>query len=482
MKSQAFNPYLPSYEYIPDGEPYVFDGRVYVYGSHDRFNGDAFCQNDYVCWSAPTGRLWDWRYEGEIFRKNQDPLNVDGQQLLFAPDVQKGKDGRYYLFYCLHQDRVVSVAVCDEPAGRYRFYGHVHYPDGSIYGRRDDDDVYNFDPAVFIDDDGRIFLYTGFSPWKEFAEEYGFDKGRWDGCYCIELEDDMLTVKGEAKRLIPGTQFAEGSDVEGHAFFEAASMRKFKDHYYLVYSSELSHELCYCISDRPDGGFKFGGTLISNADIGYEGNQEAKNYYGNTHGGLLALNGRYYVFYHRQSNGHQFSRQGCAEELKMDEDGHFAQAEMTSCGLNGKPLMAIGSYEARIACNLQSKDGACFSELGEDRAHQPHPYFTQSGGDREDHPDQYIANMRDGARAGFKYFRFNGDESSITLEYRGAADAARMLVRCEPEGADLAVIPLRPSKNWRSRSVSFLPPRGDHALYFIYQGEGSCDFKSFSLL
>ena len=54
MKQQAFNPYLPSWEYIPDGEPYVFDGRVYIYGSHDRFNGHAYCLNDYVTWSAPV--------------------------------------------------------------------------------------------------------------------------------------------------------------------------------------------------------------------------------------------------------------------------------------------------------------------------------------------------------------------------------------------------------------------------------------------
>ena len=54
MNRQAVNPYLPSWEYIPDGEPHVFNGRVYVYGSHDRFNAPIFCVNDYVCWSAPT--------------------------------------------------------------------------------------------------------------------------------------------------------------------------------------------------------------------------------------------------------------------------------------------------------------------------------------------------------------------------------------------------------------------------------------------
>ena len=67
MKKQAYNPYLPSYEYVPDGEPYVFGDRLYVYGSHDKFNGDTFCVNDYVCWSASVDDLGDWRFEGIIF-------------------------------------------------------------------------------------------------------------------------------------------------------------------------------------------------------------------------------------------------------------------------------------------------------------------------------------------------------------------------------------------------------------------------------
>ena len=73
MKKQAFNPYLPSWEYIPDGEPYVFGDRVYVYGSHDYFNGYVFCMGDYVCWSAPVDDLGNWRYEGVIYPKTADP-------------------------------------------------------------------------------------------------------------------------------------------------------------------------------------------------------------------------------------------------------------------------------------------------------------------------------------------------------------------------------------------------------------------------
>ena len=58
---QAVNPYMPSWEYVPDAEPHVVGDRVYVYGSHDIFNGLNFCLGDYVCWSAPIDDLGNWR-------------------------------------------------------------------------------------------------------------------------------------------------------------------------------------------------------------------------------------------------------------------------------------------------------------------------------------------------------------------------------------------------------------------------------------
>ena len=115
---QVFNPYLPAGEYIPDGEPHVFGNRVYVYGSHDRFNAAIFCVNDYVCYSAPVDDLSAWRYEGVIYKKKQDPLNKLGIRLLFAPDVVQGVDGRYYLYYAYDFLGRMGVAVSDKPQGR----------------------------------------------------------------------------------------------------------------------------------------------------------------------------------------------------------------------------------------------------------------------------------------------------------------------------------------------------------------------------
>ena len=74
MKRQAFNPYLPSWEYIPDGEPHVFGDRLYIFGSHDAFRGYVYCPNDYVGWSADVTDLTDWNYEGVTLRKEQDPI------------------------------------------------------------------------------------------------------------------------------------------------------------------------------------------------------------------------------------------------------------------------------------------------------------------------------------------------------------------------------------------------------------------------
>lgn len=163
MNKQGFNPYLPSWEYVPDSEPYVFNERVYVYGSHDRFNGHAFCLNDYVCWSAPVNDLGNWRNEGVIYRKTDDPLNPNGHMCLYAPDVTLGPDGRYYLYYVLDKVPVVSVAVCDAPAGEYEFYGYVQYDDGTRLGEREGDEP-QFDPGLMTEGQPLICIPASVRP------------------------------------------------------------------------------------------------------------------------------------------------------------------------------------------------------------------------------------------------------------------------------------------------------------------------------
>ena len=186
MKKQAFNPYLPSWEYVPDGEPYVFGDRVYVYGSHDYYNGYVFCMGDYVGWSAPVDDLGNWRYGGVIYEKTADPLNKDGKMCLYAPDITMGPDGRYYLYYVLDKVSLVSVAVSDSPAGPFSFYGYVKDNEGVRLGDRPQDEP-QFDPGV-LTENGRTYLYTG-------ACAAG-DKSRSGAWVCV-LGEDMLTMEEE---------------------------------------------------------------------------------------------------------------------------------------------------------------------------------------------------------------------------------------------------------------------------------------------
>ena len=475
MKRQVFNPYLPSWEYIPDGEPRVFGDRVYVYGSHDRFDAPIFCVEDYVCWSAPVEDLSDWRYEGVIYKKNQDPKNKLGLRLLFAPDVVRGVDGRYYLYYAFDFMGITGVAVCDTPAGQYEFLGHVHYPDGTIWGRRAGDQ-FPFDPGVLVDDDGRVWHYSGFyTPTPAIVT--GGRQLRNDGGVVMELEADMVTIKSEPRVIFP----KEGpGSFEGHEFFEASSIRKDGDRYIFVYSSRHNHELCYATSHRPDGDFVFGGTLVSLGDLFLDGRTEEKdglNYLGNTHGGMLNLGDDWYIFYHRQTNRHSYSRQACAEKLVRTPDGRFLQAEVTSCGLNGGPLAGQGTYEARIACNLWSKDGVGRYDGPSPRKRlEAHPYFTQTGR----RGCQYIANLRDGAVAGFKYFDFHGlGAITVTLGGRGAGV---FQIATTPDFSQIwGEIPVHTGGKTASFRGSCPIPNGVRALYFRFQGQGAVDFYTFEL-
>ena len=474
MTRQAYNPYMPSWEYVPDGEPHVFGDRVYVYGSHDRAHGFAYCLNDYVCWSAPVSDLTDWRYEGVIYGRRDDPLNGSGEACLYAPDVTRGPDGRYYLYYVLDKQCCVSVAVCDEPAGRYAFLGYVHDRDGGLLGHRPGDEP-QFDPGVLTEGD-RTYLYTGFCPIG--------DKSR-SGPMMTVLDSDMLTILEEPVIIMPSEPYAKGSGYEGHEFFEASSIRKYGDLYYFVYSSVVMHELCYATSREPGRGFAYGGVIVSNADMHIDTYKPADKpmFYGaNNHGGLVRIGGNDYIFYHRHANGTNFSRQAMAEKVRIEPDGSIRQVEMTSCGLNGGPLRGEGVYPAHIACNLFWKiDNLYTGGSGRNGfwLDGGYPRISQDGRDGDEEPG-YIANMTDGATCGFKYFDFKGIRK-ISLRVRGYCRGA-FEVKTAWDGPVLGKVDVRSSTIWLDHEAEVAIPDGVHALYLTYRGPGSATLLSFNLM
>ena len=98
-------------------------------------------------------------------------------------------------------------------------------------------------------------------------------------------------------------------------------------------------------------------------------------YGANNHGSMVEIGGSWYIFYHRHTNGTWYSRQGCAEKIEMLSDGTIVQAEMTSCGLNGGPLVGEGEYGAYLACNLFTDTVSVY--VGDDRF----PKIMQDGRD-----------------------------------------------------------------------------------------------------
>ena len=503
MKKQAYNPYLPLHVYIPDGEPHVFGDRVYVFGSHDREAGESFCMEPYEVWSAPADDLGNWSCPGIAYRAEQDPLyDAETRNAMYAPDAVQGNDGRYYLYYCLSGWRgkggyasPISVAVSDRPDGPYAYLGVVRNPDGTPFLK-----YANFDPAV-INDQGTIRLYSGtWYPMAEMSEEerkaihadeteaerYGKSlehikalraaNDAADGPHHMTLADDMLTITSAPVRILPlrrfHTPFETDARGKGHGFFEGSSIRRINGKYYFVYSSRNNHELCYATSDFPDRDFVYGGTIVSNGDIGIRGRkpEDRLNITGTTHGGIEQINGQWYVFYHRLTHKSDYSRQGCAERITIDENGAIAQTEITSCGLNSGPLKGEGSYPAVIACVLTN-------------GHMPHssnafqkeciPCITSGNKER------FITDITDGTLIGWRYFDLR-NLSSVTLTLRGEGSGTFAILD-DLDGNVIGTLPAQTMPAWTEVTAEVSPLSGNAPLYLRFRGAGHFDLLTLTL-
>ena len=377
--------------YLCDAEVHIFNNRIYMYGSQDEKNGTEYCPLDYICYSCDINDFGNFKYEGVIYHKNQDPLNTDGTHSLYAPDVVMGNDGLYYLYYGLSNIDSISVAKSDNPAGPFSYYGTVQYPNGIDYHTLDHR-PYHFDPSV-INDDGRIILSLGFSVEADIPG-MGLSDQNNHGCYVVEMEDDMLTMKNIPNLVIPGYKYGKGTSFEGHEFLEAASLRKYNDTYYLLYSSKHQHELCYATSKYYDRDYVYQGILISNASKLSDDDILANNY-ANNHGCLLNINDDYYIFYHRHTYHKQFSRQVSLESIKM-QNGLFTPAKITSSGLN--PL-SKGTYDASIACELYDNDEGIYID------------FFENGIDKAIRTDRMITDITNTTIV----YRYFNDVSKLTL-------------------------------------------------------------------
>ena len=456
------NPYLPMWEHIPDGEPYVFDDpdqpgkqRVYIYGSHDSRITD-YCGRELVVWSAPVEDLNHWRYDGEILKvdKNAKGELLDSAGLadvLFAPDVAlvTGPNGEktYYLY------------PNDQAGGRNGLVAKSNRPDGPFEvcnWNADDpnknDGVLAFDPAVFVDDDGRVYGYWGFE--------------RSNGA---ELDPaTMATVK-------PGTSVVEdmvsGKNQPGvFRFFEASSIRKIKDKYVFIYSRwtengefglpDTNYTLAYAYSDHPLGPWTYGGTIIDGRgrEVNEQGDTIASaTVSGNTHGSICEINGQWYVFYHRQSGLNEFARQAMVAPIEVSvEEGEggkvsISEGEYNSEGFSLDGLDPLERHSAGIACwytgpkvavhewpnNVYSGSYIASSYGTDDKMEAPYDLRNNTN---------EVVNNTDGSIVGYKYFNFTSTNGK---------DNVQLLLRLVPEGID-GTIQVMADSPWASRGGKLL--------------------------
>lgn len=507
----AQNPFLPLWEYIPDGEPYVFEDpdkpgeyRVYVYGSHDSAIKE-YCGREQVVWSASTKDLQNWRYDGVTLKVTHDRdgklLHEDGRgDMLYAPDVAERveADGsKTYFLYPNNQEggRNGMVAVSKRPDGPFEVINWSKENPRETVGEL------SFDPAVFIDDDGRVYAYWGF-----------------EHSYAAELDPKtMTTIKPETlvDPLVPSYK-----DDEVFRFFEASSMRKIEDKYVFIYSRwtregefglpSINYTLAYAYGDSPLGPFKYGGTIIDGRartkDAKTGKTFAAATPFGNTHGSIFEADGQWWVVYHRQTGLSEYNRQAMAApvEVKVEKGKGgkvtISEAEYTSEGFAKNGLNPLHRTAAGIACYY----------TGPTPATQSYPNFFHSGSHmaptRIDStsmqrpfslkmPITPVVNNTAGSIVGYKYFDFSkmGNDGIIVVNLKpeGVDGTVRILLgdpKVENGGKEIGSFELSKDMDQKATEikckVSHLKAnKGKQALYFVFdsstKGKSLCEMYDF---
>ena len=296
----AVNPFLPSWEYIPDGEPRVFGDRVYLYGSHDRAGSKKFCDYILKVWSAPLNDLNNWRDEGISSATRDAGGHADdvpwSDNELYAPDVVE-KGGKYYLYAY-----IVRRARCRRGE---RFTGR------SVQAALQDHGPARIAPRLRRLGRSMPIPACWWTMTARSTSTGASSSRTWPS-----------STRRTCTRSCPApTRPTSSRRRKPFKFFEAISPRKINGTYYMIYAD--GGILTYATSKSPTGPFKYGGHIIGNGRD-YPG--------GNNHGSLCNLNGQWYIFYHRMTNNTVFSRKACVERVTIEADGSIKEVEQTSLG------------------------------------------------------------------------------------------------------------------------------------------------------
>lgn len=315
-KRSKFNEPLVSHIYTADPSAHVFEGKIYIYPSHDLDtdppptpDGAHFDMEDYHVFSMDDidAPVVD---HGQALHLNDIPW---ASKQLWAPDAAYKNNTYYFYFPAKDKDGIFRIGVATSPNPAGPFKAEPNYIPGS----------FSIDPAVFVDDDNRAYMYWG-GIWGGQLERW--QTGSYDpngkepapdkpalGPYVAEMSDDMLTFKSEPKEISivdeNGNPILAGD--EDRRFFEAAWVHKYNGLYYLSYSTGTTHYIVYAVSDNPWGPFEYKGRIL-NPVKGWT-----------THHSIIEFKGKWYLFYHDStlSGGVTHKRNMKFTEIHYNEDG-----------------------------------------------------------------------------------------------------------------------------------------------------------------
>ena len=313
---------LVTHIYTADPSAHVFDGKIYIYPSHDfeagipeNDNGDHFAMRDYHILSMDEvgGEVTDHGVALDL----EDVLWAGRQ--MWAPDAAFS-NGKYYLYFPAKDKQDVfriGAAVSENPAGP--FVAEANYILGS----------YSMDPAVFEDTDGTCYMYFGgiwggqLQRWQTGTynpeDTYPADDAPALTPKIAKLNKDMVSFAEDVKDVL--VLDADGTPIKlgdtNRRFFEASWVHKYKGKYYFSYSTGDTHFICYAIGDNPYGPFTYKGVVL-NPVIGWT-----------NHHSIAEFKGKWYLFYHDSalSGGKTHLRSVKMTELHYNEDGTIIPIE-----------------------------------------------------------------------------------------------------------------------------------------------------------
>ena len=322
LNKKALSAPLVTHIYTADPSAHYFNGKIYIYPSHDIDAGEAFddlgshfAMEDYhvISMDSIDSKAVD----------NGVALHVDdvpwAKQQMWAPDANE-KDGKFYLFFPAKDYEGIfriGVAISDSPTGPFK--AEPKAIEGS----------FSIDPAVFKDDDGAYYMYFGglwggqLQRWRTGV--FNADQPESPTAFLpaddepallplvAKMTEDLLAFDETPKALEildeNGDLLLSGDN--DRRFFEAAWLHKHNGKYYFSYSTGDTHFICYAIGDSPYGPFIYTGRIL-NPVVGWT-----------SHHSVCEIEGKTYLFYHDSSlsKGVTHLRSVKVAELKYRQDG-----------------------------------------------------------------------------------------------------------------------------------------------------------------